>query len=776
MSEASQTLKTKTNGRAVRYGESVLKWRWLILLVSVVVVVLLAAGGQRLSITNDSRVFFSDDNPQLLAFEALENTYSEANTVLVGIASREGDVFQRETLMAVESLTEQFWQLPYSSRVDSLTNYSHSRGEEDDLIVEDLVQDAAALDDAALAHIKDIALSEIQLVNRLVAADGGATGLLVNFVMPEDLSVAVPEIMSQVWPMIEAAREAYPGVEFHVTGSVATSQAFGDATLDDMMTLGPIIVLALLVVLIIMLRSISGTIGTLLIVLFSAMSAMGLAGWFGMVLSPGSAGAPTIIMTVAIAHSVHVTWSTVQGMRRGLAKRDAIIDSLRINLHPVFLTTITTAIGFLSMNASDAPPFHALGNIVAMGVVSAFIFSVTFLPALLSVLPLRTRPMGEGKSEFFDRFGGFVVGRRKPLLIIMSGIVIALAAGVPQVELNDNWTNYFSERYEFRRDTDFVSQNLSGVEYFEYSLESGRDGGITEPEYLTNVDAFAEWYRGQDKVVHVAAFPDIMKRLNKNMHGDDPDWHRIPDDPELAAQYLLLYELSLPFGRDLNDQINVAKSSTRMTVVARDLSAKEQRAMDERAVAWQQANIPAHMVTEGSGLIIMFAHLSQRNIDGMLRGTIGAMALISLILIFALKSLRLGLISLIPNFVPAAMAFGLWGYAIGHVGVAASVVTAVTFGIVVDDTIHFLSKYLRGRREHGHNPQQAVRYAFNVVGHALWTTTAVLAAGFAVLATSGFEVNWSMGLLTCITIVLALIADFFLLPPLIMLLDRSTKK
>jgi hypothetical protein len=384
--------------------------------------------------------------------------------------------------------------------------------------------------------------------------------------------------------------------------------------------------------------------------------------------------------------------------------------------------------------------------------------------------------MGEGKSEFFDRFGGFVVGRRKPLLIIMSGIVIALAAGVPQVELNDNWTNYFSERYEFRRDTDFVSQNLSGVEYFEYSLESGRDGGITEPEYLTNVDAFAEWYRGQDKVVHVAAFPDIMKRLNKNMHGDDPDWHRIPDDPELAAQYLLLYELSLPFGRDLNDQINVAKSSTRMTVVARDLSAKEQRAMDERAVAWQQANIPAHMVTEGSGLSIMFAHISQRNIDGMLRGTIGAMALISLILIFALKSLRLGLISLIPNFVPAAMAFGLWGYAIGHVGVAASVVTAVTFGIVVDDTIHFLSKYLRGRREHGHNPQQAVRYAFNVVGHALWTTTAVLAAGFAVLATSGFEVNWSMGLLTCITIVLALIADFFLLPPLIMLLDRSTKK
>jgi predicted RND superfamily exporter protein len=229
-------------------------------------------------------------------------------------------------------------------------------------------------------------------------------------------------------------------------------------------------------------------------------------------------------------------------------------------------------------------------------------------------------------------------------------------------------------------------------------------------------------------------------------------------------------------GRDLNDQIDVSKSSTRMTVVARDLSAKEQREMDERAVLWLKANTPKYMHTEGSGLSVMFAHISKRNIEGMLVGTIIAMALISLILIFALKSLRLGLISLIPNFVPAAMAFGLWGYTLGQIGVAASVVTAVTFGIVVDDTIHFLSKYIRGRREQKLDPQKAVKYAFNSVGHALWTTTAVLGAGFGVLATSGFEINWNMGLLTCITIILALVADFFFLPPLMIYLDRRKTK
>ena len=360
-----------------------------------------------------------------------------------------------------------------------------------------------------------------------------------------------------------------------------------------------------------------------------------------------------------------------------------------------------------------------------------------------------------------------------PLLWGMAAIIIGLAAGVPQVELNDNWTKYFDERYEFRRDTDYIIDNLTGVEAFEFSLPAGEEGGINDPDYIARVERFADWYRGQPKIVHVSAFSDIMKRLNKNMHGDDPAYYRIPQERELAAQYLLLYELSLPFGRDLNDQIDVSKSATRMTVIGRDMSAKEQRDSADRANAWLKENMPETMASEATGLTMMFAYISKRNIEGMLRGTVIAMAIISLILIIALKSIPIGLMSLVPNFVPAAMSFGLWGYLIGNVGVAASVVTAVTFGIVVDDTIHFLSKYLRARRERGLEPQPAVRFAFRSVGHALWTTTAVLAAGFIVLSTSGFEVNWSLGLLTAMTIVIALAADFFFLPPLLMKLDRS---
>ena len=309
------------------------------------------------------------------------------------------------------------------------------------------------------------------------------------------------------------------------------------------------------------------------------------------------------------------------------------------------------------------------------------------------------------------------------------------------------------------------------MESLEYSLSAGYEGGITDPEYLRALDAFAQWYREQPEVSHVQAFPDIMKRLNKNMHGDDPDFHRLPEDPELAAQYLLLYELSLPFGSDLNNRIDIAKSATRMSVVARSLTARQQRELDARAQAWLRANAP-ELATEASGVSIVFAHLSQRNIESMLRGTIIAMALISLILVGVFRSVRLGLLSLVPNFIPAAMSFGLWGYLVGRVGLAGSVMTAVAFGIVVDDTIHFMSRYLKARRE-GLLASDAVRSAFRTVGKSLWTTTAVLALGFLVFASSGFEISWALGLMVTITILFALLADFLLLPPLLIAIDRK---
>ena len=523
-----------------------------------------------------------------------------------------------------------------------------------------------------------------------------------------------------------------------------------------------------------LLRSISATVALIVVILFVVGTTLGFAGWRGTVFNPGSSGVPIVVMTISLAHCVHVVTGALAGMRRhGLGRHDAVAESLRSNAWPIFLASATTAIAFLSLIAADSPPFRTLGVLVAFGVLCAFVYSMTLLPALLSILRVRAPPLRTGAFDLFDRFGAFVVRRRSVLLVSVGIGAFVLATGIPRMDLSDNWTTYFDERYRFRRDTDFVTRNLSGMEALEYSLESGREGGITDPDYLRRVDAFAEWYRAQPEATHVHAFSDTMKRLNRNLHGDDPAFHRLPDDPELAAQYLLLYELSLPFGSDLNNRIDIARSATRMSVVMRSLTSREQRALDARAQEWLRRNSPG-LAGEASGMTTVFAHLSERNIESMLRGTIVAMALISMILVGVFRDLRLGLVSLVPNFLPAVMSFGLWGYMIGRIGLAASVVAAMTFGIIVDDTIHFLCRYRRARLE-GRPPAAAVQYTFRSVGRALWTTTIVLALGFLVFASSGFELSWALGLLVTITLVFAILTDFLLLPPLLMAIDRKRR-
>ena len=753
-----------------RYTDAILRYRWLVVALATLVMLAITAGARFITVTNDYRILFGEDNPQLLAFDALENTYSASNAALIAIAPRDGTVFNREVLGAVAELTEAAWRAPYSSRVNSLTNYTHSEALDDDLVVAPLVDDAQSLSDADVVRIEKIALDAIEIAGRLVAHDGRTAGVAINFVLPENHDQAVIDITDYLNAVLGKARTSHPDIDYYMTGDVVMNRTFADVTKSDMETLTPIVFLIIVGATIILLRSVLSTLAIVVMLVFVINTTMGFAGWNGVVFSPTNAGVPIIVMVIAIADSIHVVTSVLLGMRRGLDRNAAIVESIRINAYPVFITSVTTAIGFLSLNASDSPPFHVLGNYVAFGVLCALVYTMTLLPAVLSILPLRASLMQSQGTAFFDRFADFVIARRKFLLWFVTAVVVVLIIGVPRNELSDNLAQYFDDRYEFRRDTDYIIENLTGVDKLEYSLSAGREGGITDPDYLRQVDAFAEWYRAQPEVTHVQAFSDIMKRLNKNMHGDDPAFYRLPEDPELAAQYLLLYELSLPFGSDLNDRIDVAKSATRLSVVTKNAWSRDLRELDKRAQAWLQTNAPA-FANEASGLSIISAHLTLRNINSMLRGTITAMALISFILIWIFKSVRIGLLSLLPNFIPAIMSFGLWGYLVGHVGIASSVVIAVVFGIVVDDTVHFLSKYLKARRE-GLPAPEAVRYTFNTVGHALWTTTAVLSVGFLVFATSGFEVSWALGLLVTITVVFALVADFLLLPTLLIAIDR----
>jgi predicted RND superfamily exporter protein len=756
------------------YGQWLVRWRYAVLLLSIVVAAVAASGIRYIYFDSDYRAFFGKHNPQLRAFETLQNTYTKTDNVLFILAPTDGNVFTADTLAAVFDLTEAAWQIPYSIRVDSLTNFQHTEAEGDDLIVADLVPDTRDLGPEQLARIRRIALHEPLLLHRLISPSGHVTGVNVTIQLPdpaEQSGEEIADIVDHARGLAERVRAEHPDIVLHLTGMAVMNNAFPEVSLHDQRTLVPLMLGVAMIVLLLMLRSVAATVATLLVIALSVLTAMGLAGWLGIGLTPPSAQAPTIVLTLAVADCVHVLISFLHAMRRGLDQTAAMVDSLRINLQPVFLTSVTTAIGFLSMNFSDAPPFGDLGNIVAIGVTAAFVYAVTFLPALMLVLPVRVAPRETGDSQFVERFGDFVVARRNVLFWGAGAVILALVAFIPRNELNDQFIKYFDASVPFRSASDFATENLTGIYTIDYSLSAGGPGGVSEPDYLRDLQRFADWYQSQPEVLHVSTLTDIMKRLNKNMHGDDPQWYRLPERRDLAAQYLLLYEMSLPYGLDLNNQIDVAKSATRMSVVVKSITTNEMLALEERAQRWLAQNAP-HMQSEGASPAVMFAHIGHRNIRSMLTGTTVALVLISAILIVALRSVKIGLISLLPNLAPAAMGFGLWGLMVGEVGLALSVVTGMTLGIVVDDTVHFLSKYLRARREQQLQAPDAVRYAFSTVGTALWVTSLVLIAGFLVLTQSPFKLNAQMGLLTAITIGFALLADFLFLPPLLMKVDK----
>lgn len=750
--------------------------RSLITLFVVLAVIAVATfGAKNLYFRGDYNIFFEGTNKQLMAFDEIQTTFAKTDNLSIVIAPDNGNVFTPETLTLIQNLTVDSWQIPYSSRVDSIANYQHTEAFEDDLLVEDLLYEEYEHTPERIAKVKQIALNEPLLKNSLVSASGDVTIVNVTVQLPEvDKTAEVQEVIAAINAMIGKYQDQYPNVEFHKAGIIAMNNAFMTSAQEDSSTLVPLMLLVVLVFLTFMLRSFFSVVATLVVIISSILATMGLSGWAGMFLSTATVNVPTLVLTLAVADCVHVIVTMRQAMQRGMTKAEAIQYSIKLNFIPILITSVTTAIGFLMMNMSDSPVLRDFGNLSALGVMIACLLSVSLLPALLNLLPVKRLAPTTNESDkvtFMDKLGDFVVNNRKALLPASALVIVIAAALIPLNKVNDESVKYFDTSNEFRQAADFMEQTISGMTNLSIAIKTNESQGIADPVFLQAIGDFTEWLRVQPETDHVATLSDVYKRLNKNMHGDDPSYYQLPLDRELAAQYLLLYEMSLPYGLDLNNQINVDKSSIKMVLTVDNLGSVELVELEERIYTWFAANAPQYEVVASSPSL-MFAHIGETNMASMLSTLPITLVLISALMIFALRSVRLGVISLVPNIAPAIIGFGLWALISGEINLGLSVVVTLTLGIVVDDAVHFLSKYQRARQE-GQSAEQAVRYAFHTVGRALWITTVVLVAGFSVLALSGFRLNADMGLLSAIVIFIALVVDFILLPILLMIFDKE---
>ncbi|HEX4938201.1 MAG TPA: MMPL family transporter, partial [Candidatus Kapabacteria bacterium] len=460
-------------------------------------------GYSLLSYSSDYRVFFEKDNPQLVANETIQATFSRSDNILLVLEPKNRDSFTPDNLAAVEWLTEQAWQLPHSQRVDSLTNFQHTYVDGDDLYVEDMFSNAHDMDPAEIARRKEQALKEPLLVHRLVSTSGHVSAVNIELGLPDEQTVATARVMEESRALRDEFLAKYPQFNAYITGVTPLNHAFDEVARSDGETLMPIMFLLILVMVGLMLRSVASTLITLSVIITGVAITIGLTGLVGIQLNNINSVAPIIIMTLAVADCVHLLSHYLTARRKGMDKVTAMTDALDVNFMPVFLTSFTTMIGFLSMNSSDSPPFQTFGTISAIGVFFTWLFSLTVLPQLAIWFSRATPSIDTERTALFHRLGGFTIRHPRKLFFGAIGLGLFTFIFIGDNDLNDDNFGYFSKNIEVRQGSDFAEANLNGLNLIEYALDSKEENGISDVAFLKQVDAFAQWYRQQPEVTHV---------------------------------------------------------------------------------------------------------------------------------------------------------------------------------------------------------------------------------------------------------------------------------
>lgn len=740
-----------------------MRYRVWVLLALLLLHLIAAIPISSIKIEGNYEVFFDADDPRLTRYHQLEAQFSSSDTLTFMLEPATGDVFQADVVAALQALTDQAWNLPFVSRVDSLASAVLISSSEHDIVIDEVFPSWADIDDELLTDRRARVLDESALVGHLVSEDGRVAAINITIDAPGLASDEPMQVVAAARQLQQA--HATDQLSIRITGLVAINNGFAEGAINDILWLGPLMMLVMTLAAWWTLRSLAAVAAVLIAMFGAQWLGLGLASWSGIPLTPPSASGTSIIATLAVANAVHVIAAVQHQLNSGSDRFAAIAAALRENLQPVALTTLTTIVGFLSLNSSTVPPYRFLGNTAALGIACSFVLTYTLLPLLLHAWGCGT-PRDNNRNR--GRVFAVWVMKQRLLALGVGAVAIVLAALAFNNRVDDDFVAYFTEDHPVRANAEYAMKHLSGVYTLHYALNTGQQDGAIAPEALRQIQGFSTWAEQQPRVNKVVSVLPVLERVGKALGSEQP----LPDSSAAASQYLLLYQMGLPPGHGLEDRLNADRSSARVIVIMGEASNVEIRAFTEAAERWmdeQWASAPM----PASGPILMFVDLFREATLSTIKGLGGGALLIAIIVGGSLRSARLGTLSLLPNALPALMALGVWSLFDGTLNVAASSVAALSFGIIVDDTIHILTRYRRARNA-GRTANDAMVESLSRVARPITSTTIILTLGFSLLAFSDFGLNITLGLLTAMTITLALALDFLALPKLVVSLDRKT--
>ncbi|CAM2005452.1 efflux RND transporter permease subunit [Acanthopleuribacter pedis] len=738
------------------------------------------------------RMWFRETDPLLQAFDEFERQFGNDENVVIAIHSESG-VFDMDTVRLIHQLTEDMWQVKEIIRVDSLSNFNWVHAEDDEMIVEPLIPDLEELEllepdelDSLLAARYEVARNHETVPGYLLSPDG-KMALVIGVLKPAIGGTPdYNEVMSSARmlmrkyssePLSENLRDdtflpKYVGQgdhTFYMSGSSAVSQTFKDVTEADLETMIPILLLAIVAFLLISFRRVSALILPFVIIVPSLMMALGFAGWTGFKFNNLTSTVPHILIAIGIADAVHILVTFFQFRRMGYEKVEATKKTLDKNLLPTLLTSVSTTIGFFSFTTAELVPIIGMGVLAGVGTMFAWIVTIFVLCPLLTMLPIKVKKE-ENATHISDahplaiRYVAWLQKVRIPVIVSFGFLAVFAVYVALQNEINADVFKYFSTNVHTRIANFYIEDQVGGISAIEITIDSGEPDGIKNPAFLKKVERLEDWLDSRYHITKTIAITDIIKQSNRSLNNEDPAAYIIPDNQELVAQELFLYTMSLPQGMDLNNRMTLDNRRMRLSAMTTmHKSAEAVAEFDLIEIKAKEFGLDA-MIT---GKNPLYHRMNGYVVETFIKSILLAVFLVSILMVVILRSVKLGLMSMIPNLMPLVFGGMFMTLLSKPLDIGTVLVASTCLGIAVDDTVHFLTNYLRWRRG-GASRQLAVAHVITHTGPALMVTTMILVAGFGTFAFAAFVPNINFGILTAIVLTTAIVTDATLLPALIL--------
>jgi hydrophobe/amphiphile efflux-3 (HAE3) family protein len=760
-----------------KYINFIQKFRWAIAIIIPLFVLLLASNLKNLSFEGSYRIWFGEDSKILNNYDDFRNIFGNDDGIVITFKDESG-IFHEKALSSIQRLTDKLWETKYVTRVDSITSYQHVHADieyPDEIIVEDFIQNIDSESQEYFDDRKNIALKDPQIVNSLISKDGTTTMIVARLIAKagenEDISF---ELMGYINDIIKDEVEK-TGYKYWVSGGAAITTSFVTIAQDDGGFFTPLAIVSVMVLLFLLFRRVGGMLIPMAVVVFTMLIVLSIQVMLGYKLNNFTANIPVFIIAIGIADAVHVYIIWFAYRKEGMENKLAVQRTLEKNFLPIFLTSLTTSVGFASLTISEIVPVATLGIATASGAILAFFLSVVLMPALLLLLNKDIQKSDKkeldkkSSDERYQKYAKFLVANDKKILFFTTLLFGFFALGLFHVKVDSNTIRYFDKEVEIRKATEFISENLTGSMSYEIVVDSKAKDGIKDPEFLRYVDRFYnEFYEKYPDVRHIISLLDTVKQFHKVMNGDEQKFYTVPDSKELVAQYLLLYSLSLPQGMEINDKMDIEERLLRVSAKINLVDTSKDLEMIEWVEKWWESTPYSAKV---NGQTAMFAYMQSDVTDTLIYSISIAMTLVSVMMLIIFKNIRMLFIFILPNILPIILVVGVMGWLGITIDMGVAVSGAIVLGVAVDDSIHFFVKYFDARKK-GFSLEESFAYVFKYAGTAILFTTIILSLSFLLFMGSEFAPNYNFGIVTASALVIAFIADLLLLPALLSVMEK----